>query len=253
MISGKRLRALTVVASAVLIATQALAGCTDPAGPEMSAKLAEDFTTKPDGPVAETADSSQVWTQTASRPQAVPTISGGAFTNADTSPGPSANYLTARLRGSVTHAAAEFDFGPTGTDGENVTLIASSRDLPGGTNGPGLASDLMMHVAFTSSGWIWSNSTGGSGALTTVKSVSYGSFQPGSGLQKVSVVLDAQHNTAKVQGADGKVTEVADSAIGTIRSPFMTFEVYYGAAESDKRANVRKVEADSLPIGASKG
>lgn len=244
--SARPLRA-TALLSAVLVVVVAVGGCTPPAR-QLPAQLTQDFTNKPDGPVAETSDSSQVWTQTASRPAAAPTVVNGAFTNADTQPGASANYLTARLRGPVTHVSGEFDFGPTGTSGENVTLIASSQNLPGGTNGPGMASDLVMHVAFTETGWIYSTVSGGSATLSVLKTADYGDYRPETSLQNVSVLLDSAHNKASVRGADGRVTEIVDPSIGAVRSAYFTFEVYYGAADTDKRANIRKVAADSLPV-----
>ncbi|MDT5095087.1 MAG: hypothetical protein QOH60_4450 [Mycobacterium sp.] len=239
--SAKRLLATSLVSSLLVV----IAGCADP-HPELPAKLTHDFTNKADGPVESTADTSQWWTQTGSSPQAAPAVVNAGFTDADTQPGPSASYLTVRLREPVTHVAAEFDFGPTGTDGENVTLIASSKNLPGGTSGAGPATDLAMHLAFTETGWIYSTVSGGSMALTTLKSVDYGSYRPETALQKVSVVLDAANNRATVHGADGKVTDVVDPSIGAVRSPYITFEVYYGAANTDKRAFIRKVQADSL-------
>jgi hypothetical protein len=246
--SARSLRA-TALLSAVLLVVAAVGGCTQPAR-ELPAKLSHDFTNKPNGPVAETSDSSQVWTQTASRPGAAPTVVDGAFTNADTQPGASANYLTVRLSGPVTHVSGEFDFGPTGTSGQNVTLIASSKNLPGGNDGVGPVSDLVMHIAFTETGWIYSTASGGRGTLTTLKSGEYQNYQPGTALQKVSVVLDAGHHRAVVKGADGGVTEIVDSSIGAVKAPFFTFEVYYGAADTDKRANIRKVAADPLPAPA---
>jgi hypothetical protein len=237
---ARRLLATCVVSSLFL------AGCASPQV-ELPAKLTHDFATKADGPVASTADTSQLWTQTGSSPKAAPAVVNGGFTDADTQPGPSASYLTARLREPVTHVAAEFDFSPTGTNGENVTLIASSKNLRGGTSGAGPPTDLAMHVAFTETGWIFSTVSGGSGTLTTLKAVEYENYRPGTALQQVSVVLDAAHNRASVHGADGRVTEVVDPSIGAVRSPFITFEVYYGAANTDKRAFIRNVEADSLP------
>jgi hypothetical protein len=209
-------------------------------------RLSHDFATEPDGPVAAMADSGQHWTQTASRPAAVPAVVGGKFTNADTTAGVSASYLTAQLSAPATHLEAEFEFALDGsTDGQNVTLIAGAADFPGGSAGIGKPPDLALHVAFTSTGWIWSYIEGGSGALTTLKTVYYPHTISGTARQRVAITLDRAKAKGWVQGADGVITEVAHPTIESIPSPYVTFEVYYGAANTDKRASVVTVGADS--------
>jgi hypothetical protein len=208
--------------------------------------LVHNFATEPNGPVAAMADSGQHWTQTANRPAAVPVVVDGKFTNMDTAAGVSASYLTAQLSAPATHLEAEFEFSADGsTDGQNVTLIAATADFPGGTAGIGKPPDLALHVAFTSTGWIWSYIERGSGVLTTLKTVYYPHYIPGTARQRVAITLDRAKARGWIQGADGAITEVAHSTIGSIPSPYVTFEVYYGAANTDKRADIVTVGADS--------
>ena len=165
-------------------------------------ELSQNFAKLPDGNVPATAESGHVWTQTASRPAAEPAVVGGRFTNLDMQSGRSANYLTAQLCGSATYIEAEFEFGSSGsTDGENVTLIASSKGFPGGDNGVGIPPDAAMHLALTPTGWIWSYVSDGSANLTELKSVSYAGYQPGTSRQRVTIKIDRANSTATSTGA----------------------------------------------------
>lgn len=102
-----------------------------------------------------------------------------------------------------------------------------------------------MHIAFTSTGWVWSCIRAGSGALTTVKIAAYENYTPGTARQRVSITIDRAASNAWVRGADGVTTEVSHPTIGSIPSPFVRFEVYYREAHTDKRAYVLNVRADS--------
>jgi hypothetical protein len=215
-------------------------------------ELSDDFASEQYGDVPATTDSGHKWTQTAGSAASVPVVIGGGFTNWEMAPGASAAYLTAQLCSPATYLEAEFVFGDSGSsDGENVTLIAASAAFPGGTEGIAEPPDMALHVAFTPRGWIWSYIADGSSKLTTLKTVDYVDYTPGTARQRVTITLDTANSKAWVQGADGVVTEVSHPTIGSIPSPFVTVEVYYGDASTDRRAKVLRIAADSEVVPKS--
>jgi hypothetical protein len=213
---------------------------TGPTVPAAEYELVHDFSDDTNGlPV--TADTGQLWVRTYNRVAGNPIIASGVYTNTDTASGVSASYLSTTLLGSATYMAADFTFGTTGsTDGQNAVLASWATALPSGTIGA--IPNSPCHCVFTRNYMqygIWQ-----SGAIDYLGDYAYPT-PPGPEVQHVEIVVDRSNATAHVLCPDGQVITFSDPRIGSIAAPNVTAEIYYPAANTERRVNFRSFTADS--------
>jgi hypothetical protein len=210
--------------------------------PGLAPELRQDFTAASNGtPVS--ADSGHAWTLTHIG-AGTPVISGGRFIDPDTSAAVSAAYLTAQLNGRVTYLEADFAFGASGSTGSQVAaLIAWSTNLPSGHIGA--IPDSPCHLVFGNGGFSYQMYSGGS--LIELGYVPYPA-RVGTGLQHVEVAIDWENSQAFIRDPTGKITRFSHALIGSIKATYACSEVFYSAANTDRRIAFSRFAASSARV-----